>query len=776
MKKNLICISIVLLILALEISCSTLKSQESPKIIFSRPVNYNPPPVGHWNVFISGSIPLCDVVMEPLTHYFPANNSYLPGLAENWTQSPDKMTFTLKLRKGVMWHDGTELTSLDVWATWHCIYLLKDRAWYFLKNVTIIDDSTLVFYMSMPNDYVPFYILWHWDVVPYSQYGVLASQVYAKIIDGYDISKDATPFNDLLNNLKNLRPATPIGTGPFKFKSISETEIVLEKFTDYWRGVPDIDEFHIVRVTDANVLWSMIQSGQFSWQWAIPTPAQHNPIIGQPWVQIVPVPRQNGVAMYFNSKVYPINEQKVRQAIAYAINRTEILQVKYPVGGMAQKYNTGFNDLNLVNALTATGQTALNSSFLTQYIDPLVYNYNPAKAEQLLQSLGYTKDTDGVYKTPNGTRLDFELESCNGGWLLGPEMDAISAQLAKIGIKITPRLVDYGVYFDPNGDFYQGRYQIGAAVYDGVDFSYDEFYHKYMAIGHGGMYPGHGFQQMQSVPWLSTPVNVTNITIKMQTFPVGCTLAQYNEWHAELAYITQSQVPVLTLCNPNAIMYMNTQQFSGWPAPDDAYWRGLGTYETHGSSYLFRWLLLKPNFYLAVSATPTSGGTITPSAGTLKYAKGTAVSVSATPASGFTFKNWVLDGTAVSGATITVTMGMNHTLSAVFEAQQGLTISVSPSGGGTTNPAAGTIAYAQGTQVTVTATPASGYNFKEWKLDGVSSSGTSITVTMDTSHTLEADFEPVTNYTMYAIVGAIVVVVVAVVAYMMLRHKPAQTG
>jgi len=150
MKKNLICISIVLLILALEISCSTLKSQESPKIIFSRPVNYNPPPVGHWNVFISGSIPLCDVVMEPLTHYFPANNSYLPGLAENWTQSADKMVFTLKLRKGVMWHDGTELTSLDVWATWHCIYLLKDRAWYFLKNVTIIDDSTLVFYMSMP--------------------------------------------------------------------------------------------------------------------------------------------------------------------------------------------------------------------------------------------------------------------------------------------------------------------------------------------------------------------------------------------------------------------------------------------------------------------------------------------------------------------------------------------------------------------------------------------------------------------------------------------------
>jgi hypothetical protein len=223
-------------------------------------------------------------------------------------------------------------------------------------------------------------------------------------------------------------------------------------------------------------------------------------------------------------------------------------------------------------------------------------------------------------------------------------------------------------------------------------------------------------------------------------------------------------------------MYMNTQQFSGWPAPDDAYWRGLGTYETHGSSYLFRWLLLKPNFYLAVSATPTSGGTITPSAGTLKYAKGTAVSVSATPASGFTFKNWVLDGTAVSGATITVTMGMNHTLSAVFEAQQGLTITVSPSGGGTTNPAAGTIAYAQGTQVTVTATPASGYNFKEWKLDGVSSSGTSITVTMDTSHTLEADFEAVTDYTMYAIVGAIVVVVVAVVAYMMLRRKPAQTG
>jgi len=756
MRKNLLgTLTVALLILALEIPLGTPMSAEPPKTVFSRWYNYSP--TGHWNIFIPGSISLLSVVQESLTHYFPANGSYVPGLAVNWTYQ-DYSVFTLKLRKGAKWHDGTEFTALDVWATWHALYLLKDRAWYYLKNITITDSHTLVFYMKERNDYCPFYILWHWVAVPYSHYGVLASRVYSKILEGYDILTNSTPFNDLVDELKNLRPPLPIGTGPYKFKSMSETEIVLERFDDYWGTKPHIDEVRYVRQTSVDVGWTMLADGQFSFHWALPTKEQHQLVVGKPWVKIIPVARPVGVTMYFNNRIYPLSLKEVRQAIAHAINRSEIAIIRYPAGGTAQKYNAGFNEAGLY--------ATLNETFINQYIKPFAYDYNLTKAEQILKGLGCTKDTDGIYKTPNGTRLEFELKT-DGAWLNGPSMEAIAAQLAQIGIKINLRIVDTAVYFANDGDFYQGRYQIGAGVFGGADFSFDEYYHKYVFL-----FPGHGFAIMQKVPWRTELVNLTHITKVMQTYPAGCSLSERDEYRAILSYITASQVPVLSLFTPTAYMYLNVDKFSGWPPADDIYWQGLGSYEAHGSSYMHRWLMLKPSFSLKLSGTPAAGGTTSPATGTLKYAKGTAVTVTATPASGFTFKNWILDGATVTGASIKVTMDIDHVLQAVFEAKQSLTISVNPAGGGTTNPATGTYSHAKGDKVTVAATPTSGFNFKEWKLDGASRTGTSIEVTMDTSHTLEAVFEQAPPYALYAGIVIAAVAVVAVVAYMMRRRKP----
>ncbi len=765
--KNL---AVTLLILALATSVSPSPVAAEPqKVVFRRVYNYSPPPVGHWNFFISGTISLLSVVQESLTHYYPANGSYVPGLAVSWTYE-DYMVFTLKLREGVKWHDGTDFTAKDVWATWHNIYLLKDRAWYYLKNITIVDDHTLVFYMKEKNDYCPFYILWHWCVNPYSQYGALAEKVYAKIQEGYDIMTDATPFTDLVNELKEFRPPKPIGTGPYKFKSISETELVLEKFVDYWKGVPYIDEVQYVRVLTADVMWTMLAAGQFSWHWAIPTKEQHELMVGQPWVKIIPVARPVGVTIYFNSREViggaygdqpnPLRLKEVRQAIAYAIDRAEIALIQYPAGGTAQKYNVGFNNA----ALYAT----LNSTFIDTWLKDFTYDYNTTKAEKILKDLGCTKDTDGIYKLPaglGGTRLDFEIKAA--GWLDGPALEAIAAELALVGIKITPRVVDSAVYWAVDGDFYQGRFQIGVGVFGGADFSFDEYYHKYLHL-----YPGHGFPVMQSVPWRTDPVNITYLTKYMQTYPAQATLEERNEFRAILSYITASQVPVLTMFTPTAYMYANVEQFGGWPAETDLYWQGLGSYEAHGSSYLHRWLLLKPNFDLTISVSPAVGGTTSPAAGTYAYAVGDTVQVTATAASGYTFKNWLLDGVSVSGATITVTMDVAHTLAAVFEATSGLTILVAPAGGGTTSPAAGTYAYAVGDTVQVTATAASGYTFKNWLLDGVSVSGATITVTMDVAHTLAAVFEaiPPPPYELYA--GVIIAVVaVIVVVYFVLRRR-----
>jgi peptide/nickel transport system substrate-binding protein len=753
----------ILLALFLTLPLIGVVPAQEEKIVFRRLWGYNPPPVGHWNYFASGCLPTW-LIYEPLTHYFPANGTYLPHLAENWTYQ-DYMVFTLKLRKGVKWHDGSEFNATDVWSTWYCIYLLKDRAWYYLKNITIADRYTLIFYMSEKNDYCPFYILWHWVALPRMIYGDIARRVYEKIRQGYNIFADESPFVDLRKELLDMRPERPIGTGPFKLKYVSETEIVLEKFEDYWRGIPDIDEIHLLRVTATDVAWQMLSEGQLDYHWAIPTKEQHDLMVNKPYWKIIGVPRPVGITLYFNNRPKrpdgtpnPLYYKEVRKAIAYAINRTEVAYVQYPAGATPAKYNVGFNPAGLY--------AALNESFIETWLKDFTYDYNPAKAEELLRSIGCTKGPDGIYRMPDGTKLEFTMKAA--GYINLQAMEAIASQLEKVGIKVTPIWLDAAVFFAPEGDFYQGRYDIGVGVYGGASFSFDEYYHKYLHV-----YPGHGMNPIQKVPWREEPINVTERILYAQTYPAKCTLNELREIYAELSYITCSEVPVFTLYSPTAYIYLNVYTFGGWPDPNDLYWMGLGSYEAHGSSYLFRWLLIKPNFNLTISVTPSVGGTTTPAPGTARYTKGTSIEVAAAPASGYAFKEWRLDGKpAGTSPTITVTVIKNSILEAVFVPMFGLTISVTPSGGGTTTPAPGTYTYVQGDKVTVTASPAFGYNFKEWRLDG-KPAGTSptITVTIDAPHTLEAAFERIPYELYIGVPVAIIVIVVAV--FLILRRRRA---
>jgi len=118
-------------------------------------------------------------------------------------------------------------------------------------------------------------------------------------------------------------------------------------------------------------------------------------------------------------------------------------------------------------------------------------------------------------------------------------------------------------------------------------------------------------------------------------------------------------------------------------------------------------------YTLTTGVSPSGGGSVSPAGGA--YAAGSQVTLTAMPASGYSFSNW---GGAASGSQnpITITMNSNKNITAYFEetgvTYYTLTTGVSPSGGGSVSPAGGT--YAAGSQVTLTAMPASGYSFSNW--------------------------------------------------------------
>ena len=145
-------------------------------------------------------------------------------------------------------------------------------------------------------------------------------------------------------------------------------------------------------------------------------------------------------------------------------------------------------------------------------------------------------------------------------------------------------------------------------------------------------------------------------------------------------------------------------------------------------------------YNLTVAVSPAGGGTTNPAVGVHAYAAETVVAVTATPATGYVFSSW--SGACTGTGACSVTMDADKTVTANFTPiTYNLTVAVSPAGGGTTNPAVGVHAYAAGTVVAVTATPATGYVFSSWS--GACTGTGACSVTMDADKTVTANFTPI---------------------------------
>jgi uncharacterized repeat protein (TIGR02543 family) len=142
-------------------------------------------------------------------------------------------------------------------------------------------------------------------------------------------------------------------------------------------------------------------------------------------------------------------------------------------------------------------------------------------------------------------------------------------------------------------------------------------------------------------------------------------------------------------------------------------------------------------YTLTTSVSPSGGGTVTPASGI--YDEGAEVTLIANPASGYRFDHWSGSATGTSNS-ISVTMDANKAVAAHFKAQYALSTSVIPSGSGTIAPASDT--FDAGTNVTLTASPASGYAFDYWSGDATGTSN-SVTITIDSEKSVTAHFKAV---------------------------------
>ena len=334
-----------------------------------------------------------------------ASGEYVPAVASDSTVSEDGLTYTFPLREGVLFHNGAAVTTDDVIYSFKtCAETTVDtalaEALSSVKDITA-DGNTVTVTLKEANP----------DFLSY------VGMVY---IVPADYTDEAT---------------APVGTGPFKFVSRTAQEsVVLERFDDYWGEKPDLTKVTYKIIENADSILLSLQSGAVD-VFAHLTTNQIQQLgdsfhVEEGTMNLVQ-------ALYLNNAEKPFDDVRVRQALCYAIDRQQILDLAFD----------GYGTL-----LGSSMYPAFSKYFddeLTNY-----YTYNTEKAKELLTEAGYPNGFDMTITVPSNYQSHMDTAQ------------VIVEQLKAVGINATIQPVTWESWVQ---DTYSNRQFQSTVV--GVDAS-----------------------------------------------------------------------------------------------------------------------------------------------------------------------------------------------------------------------------------------------------------------------------------------------------------------
>lgn len=322
------------------------------------------------------------------------NMNFIPRLADSWIQ-PDDVTYEFTLKEGVKFHNGRELKAEDVKYSFERILdpntgAIGQSYYNCIESIEVLDDYTIKFTLSEP--FAPFM-------------GNLTS-LYGAIV-----AKEVVEENgDLMQ--------VACGTGPFKLSEwVPDNKIILVKNEDYFiKGEPTLDSIEYYVMSDESSRIAALRTGKVH---MIKLPATSIPLVeGNPDIDIMSYQSNDYSYLGFNLDLDKFKDVRVRQAISYAINREEIIDLVYDgeavVSGLVPE---------------AMGRWSID------YKNENLYNQNIEKAKQLMVEAGYP---DG-FTTKMSVGLYSDIRSIG---------EVLKNQLEKIGIIAEIENLESGQYVD----------------------------------------------------------------------------------------------------------------------------------------------------------------------------------------------------------------------------------------------------------------------------------------------------------------------------------------
>jgi peptide/nickel transport system substrate-binding protein len=326
-----------------------------------------------------------------------------PGLAERW-EIPDPLTYIFHLHRGVTFHDGTALTSRDVKWTFDSLLEGKIRstkaaAYRFVDRIETFDDLTVVFHLK---------------------------ESYASLL--WNLSEGAigiVPYGSLDEVTRK-----PIGTGPFKFVSAEQDkEVILERNDNYWEAKTRLARVRFVVVPDPTTRALELRKGSADVAINALTADTVGALEREPNLGIERGPGTILSYLAFNTRDPVLRDVRVRQAIAYAIDRGPLLQ--YIWRGFAQP-----------------ALSVLPPQSWAYDADVAAYPHDPEKAREMLDAAGY-HPRDGVR-----FRLTMKTSTEESTRLLAA---VLQQQLRDVGIALDIRTFEFATFF---ADVTSGAFQL----------------------------------------------------------------------------------------------------------------------------------------------------------------------------------------------------------------------------------------------------------------------------------------------------------------------------
>lgn len=326
-----------------------------------------------------------DTLVEP-----DENLEMQPALAESWELSEDQLTWTFTLQDGVSFHDGSEMTSEDVVYSFNRIIeeeLATAYRFASVEKVTAPDPRTVEIRVSAPTP------------------NLLSS------IGGF---KGVAIVEEQNAESGDITTA-PVGTGPYELAQFTSGDhIDLEAHADYWGEAPEIPTIRYRFISEGSTALAALKAGEIAWTDSIP-PQQVEALTGDDAVAVDVVPSNDYWYLALNQAREPFDDVRVRQAIAYAIDREAIAQVT--------SYGTA-----QVNQLAIPEDSTWYTAYDT-------YSLDQQMAQDLLAEAGVED-------------LSMELMVSSDYPETVDAAQVIADSLAEVGIDLKIRSLDFGTWLD----------------------------------------------------------------------------------------------------------------------------------------------------------------------------------------------------------------------------------------------------------------------------------------------------------------------------------------